>query len=213
MGWSLALLLLFACPPKRGDNSALVYQLDSEVIALKQKIAWLEESQASCGSGSGPAPIYAELVQIMPASEAKVSREGAVTIVEIPVSALFASGSFRIRSESVMVLDLLATAINLHPTSPIEVVGYTDDSPLRGSLQRYYFSNWELSAMRAGAVARELMDSYQVAPERITIAGRGPMTPIADNDTPEGRDTNRRIQVRILPPAALGEDPTSLTWQ
>jgi flagellar motor protein MotB len=213
MGPALAILLFIGCPPKHGDNSDLVYQLDSEVIALKQKVAWLEESAANCGQASGPAPIYAELIQIMPSSEVQVGRQGAVTMVEIPVSSLFPSGSFRIRAESAMVLDLLATALNLHPTSPIEVVGYTDDSPLRGSLQRTYFSNWELSAMRAGAVARELMDSYQVAPERVTIAGRGPVDPVADNDTPEGRDRNRRIVIRILPPAAMGEDASNVTWQ
>ncbi len=213
MGLSLLLLLLLGCPPKHGGNQDLVYQLDSEVIALKQKIAWMEQHQAACGSGNQPAPIYAELIQIMPASEAAVTREGAVTLVSIPVSSLFANGSFRVRSEATMLLDLLSTALNLHPKSPVEIVGYTDDIPVRGSLARTYFSNWELSAMRAGAVARELMDTYHVAPERVTIAGRGPMTPLADNDTPEGRDANRRIVVRILPPVAPGEEASSLEWK
>ncbi len=213
MGIPTLFFLLAGCLPKHGGQDALVYQLDSEVIALKQKVAWLEESQAACGSVSGPAPIYAELIQILPSAEVTVTRDGSSTLVAIPVSSLFANGSFRLRSEATMVLDLLATAMNLHPTSPIEIVGYTDDSPLRGSLARYYFSNWELSAVRAGAVARELIQSYQVAPERLTVAGRGPMSPVADNDTPEGRDANRRIVIRILPPAALGEDSSSLTWQ
>ncbi len=213
MGIPLLFLLLVGCPPKHGGNADLVYQLDSEVIALKQKVAYLEQHQGGCGEAAGPAPIYAELIQIIPTNEATVTREGSTTLVSIPVSSLFASGSFRLRSEATMVLDLLATALNLHPTSPIEILGYTDDSPVRGSLARYYFSNWELSAVRSGAVARELMGTYQVAPERITIAGRGPMAPVADNDTPEGRDANRRIVVRILSPAAHGEDSSSLTWQ
>lgn len=213
MGIPLLILLLAGCPPKHGGSDDLIYQLDSEVIALKQKVAWLEESGSACGEVGGPAPIYAELIQILPSSEAEVSRDGGTTLVSIPVSSLFANGSFRLRSETTMVLDLLATAINLHPTSPIEILGYTDDSPLRGSLARYYFSNWELSAMRAGSVARELISSYEVAPERITIGGRGAMAPVADNDTPEGRDANRRIIIRILPPASHGDDPTSLTWQ
>jgi chemotaxis protein MotB len=213
MSVPLLILLLAGCPPKHGGNDDLVYRLDSEVIALKQKLAYLEQHQAACGEGGGPAPIYAELIQIIPSSEATVTRDGGTTMVSIPVSSLFASGSFRLRSETTMVLDLVATALNLHPTSPVQVIGYTDDSPLRGSLARYYFSNWELSAMRAGAVARELMESYEVAPERVTICGRGPSSPVADNDTPEGRDANRRIVIRILPPAAMGEDASSVTWQ
>ncbi len=213
MGIPLFILLLAACPPKHGGNEDLVYQLDKEVIALKQKVEWLEAQKGDCQGAGKPAPIYAELVQIMPATETEVTRKGAITLVSIPVSKLFASGSFRLRRETTMVLDLLATAINLHPTSPVEIVGYTDDSPVGGSLRRYYASNWELSAVRSGAVARELMDEYDVAPERITIAGRGPIAPIADNDTPEGRDANRRIVIRILPPAALGEDTSGVTWQ
>lgn len=213
MGVPWLVMLLAACPPKHGGNEGLVYQLDKEVIALKQKVEWLEAKQGDCEGSGEPAPIYAELIQIMPASEATVTREGSVTLVSVPASKLFASGSFRLRSEATMVLDLLATALNLHPTSPVHIVGYTDDSPLGGSFKRYYASNWELSAMRSGAVARELMGRYELAPERLTILGRGPMEPVADNDTPEGRDANRRIVVRILPPAALGEDPSSLTWQ
>jgi len=214
MGIPLILMLLLGCPPKHGGNDDLVYRLDSEVIALKQKIAYLEEHQAGCGEGGGgPAPIYAELIQILPADQAVVTREGGTTLVSVPVSNLFATGSFRLRSEATMVLDMLSMAVNLHPTSPLVIVGYSDDTPLRGALARTYFSNWELSAMRAGAVARSLIDNYGVAPERLTVAGRGAQEPVADNDTPEGRDANRRIVIRILPPAALGEDPSSLTWQ
>jgi len=213
MSVPLLILLLAGCPPKHGGNDDLVYRLDSEVIALKQKIAWLEESQAGCGESGRPAPIYAELIQILPEGQATVTREAGTTLVSIPVSSLFANGSFRLRSETTMVMDMLSMAVNLHPTSPLEIVGYTDDIPVRGNLARYYFSNWELSAVRAGAVARMLIDTYEVAPERITIAGRGPMSPLADNDTPEGRDANRRIVIRILPPAAQGDDTNAVTWQ
>jgi chemotaxis protein MotB len=110
-----------------------------------------------------------------------------------------------------MLLDLLATALNLHPDQPVQVVGYSDDSPVGGSLRRYYPSNWELAAVRAGAVAGELMRKFQVDPARFMIASRGPLEPVAENDTPEGRDANRRIVFLILPPPAGGAE--TISWQ
>jgi chemotaxis protein MotB len=210
MGIPLAILLFVACPPKHAQDD-LVYQLDREVIALKERNAWLEQHQGDCTGSNRPAAIYAELVQVLPGDLAKVAREGGNTLVSIPVSALFSSGALTVRSESTMVLDLLATALNLHPEQPIQVVGYADDSPVGSSLRRYYPSNWELAAVRAGAVASELIHKYQVDPARIMIASRGPMEPVAENDTPEGRDANRRIVVRILAPPPSGAD--AISWQ
>ncbi|MFH1467026.1 MAG: OmpA family protein [Pseudomonadota bacterium] len=210
MGIPLAILLFVACPPKHAQDD-LVYQLDREVIALKERNAWLEEHQGDCGTAVRPSPIYAELVQVLPPGEALVTRDGGTTLVSIQVSSLFSSGSLAVRRESTMVLDLLATALNLHPEQPVQIVGYADDSPVGSSLRRYYPSNWELSAVRAGAVASELIHKYQVDPARLMIASRGPMEPVADNDTPEGRDANRRIVVRILPPPASGAD--AISWQ
>ncbi len=192
-------LLIAGCYLAHSGNHDLVYQLDKEVIALRQRIKHLEAAQESCGEDHGPSPIYAELVQIMPQSQAQVSREGAVTIVTIPVSGLFPSGKLRLRSESGMVLDLLATALNLHPDAPVTVMGFGDDSPVTGSMRRYYPSNWEIAGMRAAAVVRTLIDSYEVDPYRLTVASRGPLDPVAENDTPEGRADNRRIVIRIYP--------------
>jgi len=210
MGVALVILLLAGCPHRRCDED-LVYQLDREVIALKERNAWLEQHQGNAVGGDRPAPIFAELVQILPADQATVSRQGAITVVSIPVSGLFAPGSLAVRAESTMVLDMLATALNLHPEQPVQIVGYSDDSPVGGSLRRYYPSNWELAAMRAGAVGAELINRYHVAPERLMVASRGPMEPVADNDTPEGRDANRRIVVRILPAPPVAGD--AILWQ
>jgi len=202
----LLLALLAGCFGKRPGNGDLVYQLDREVIALKQKLDWLEQRQGDCGDGGQPAAIYAELVQIIPETEARVERQGSITLVTIQVSRLFASGSLRLRRESTMVLDLVSTALNLHGDAPVQIVGYTDDTPVGGSMRRYYATNWELSAVRAAAVGRELIDAYMVDPARITVSGRGPMEPVADNDTPEGRDANRRIVIRILPPVVTAKE-------
>ena len=104
-----------------------------------------------------------------------------------------------------MYMDLLAMALDLHPEYRVVVVGHSDDTPVGGSLRQYYPSNWELSAVRAGVVARELIEGYQVDPDRILIASRGSLDPIAENDTPAGRAANRRVVVHIHPPSSRPE--------
>ena len=72
---------------------------------------------------------------------------------------------------------------------PITIEGYTDNVPSQG---RLYPSNWELSAARASAVARYMVESG-IRQERISAVGYGENHPIATNATPDGRAQNRRI--------------------
>ena len=57
--------------------------------------------------------------------------------------------------------------------------------------------NLKLSQQRADAV-RALLLARGIAPERITTRGYGPKFPIVDNDTPAGRQQNRRVEVLVL---------------
>jgi len=201
----LTSLLLTGCAalwnPQIQEQRELVYQLDREVIALKEINAQLTLNAGGCDAGQGePDPIYSELHQVFTSTRIEVARQGRTTQVTIPGDELFAPGStIRIRSEAEMVLDLLSTALKLHPLRPVLIEGHTDDTPISGSMKRKYATNWELAAARAAVLTRELAEEWGVDASRITIAGRGPFDPIADNSTPEGRAANRRVVVHILP--------------
>ena len=56
-----------------------------------------------------------------------------------------------------------------------------------------------MSALRASSVVQALQNTYGVDPRRLTAAGRGEYNPIASNDTPEGKQRNRRTQIIITP--------------
>jgi chemotaxis protein MotB len=56
-----------------------------------------------------------------------------------------------------------------------------------------------LSTARATAVTRVLQEDFNVAPKRMTAAGRSFYIPVATNDTPEGRAKNRRTRIIVLP--------------
>jgi chemotaxis protein MotB len=74
------------------------------------------------------------------------------------------------------------------------VEGHTDNRPIKTVA---FFSNWELSAARAGSVVRVLA-SRGVAPDRLAVIGYGENRPTHPNDTEEGRNANRRVVVVIL---------------
>ncbi len=93
---------------------------------------------------------------------------------------------------------LLANIAHLLTSSrvpnPIRVEGNTDDRPIK-TLQ--FPSNWELSAARASAVLRFLVEGG--VPElRLSLAGYADQRPIATNSTGAGRSANRRVDVVVL---------------
>jgi len=59
--------------------------------------------------------------------------------------------------------------------------------------------NWDLSVKRATSVVRVLQDTYNIDPNRLIAAGRGQYNTLTENTTSEGRATNRRTRIIILP--------------
>lgn len=120
-----------------------------------------------------------------------VTNTGEFLVVTMPGGLLFDVDSTAIRPQ--VQGDLAAVARNLiaYPESTVDVVGHTDAT---GS-DTY---NQDLSERRAQAVAGVLVQQG-VAPLRVQAIGRGETQPVATNDTPEGRQQNRRVEVFIRP--------------
>ena len=98
---------------------------------------------------------------------------------------------------SVQTLNRLAEILQELPAHQVRFEVHTDNIPLRRGSR--WPTNWELSTARAAKLARYLIDTG-VAPERLSIGGYGEYRPVADNNTPEGRRQNRRVEVIIKPP-------------
>jgi len=103
---------------------------------------------------------------------------------------IFATGRDEITNESTVTLDEVAVSLIKHPGMVVEVAGYTDD---RGSRQL----NEALSQQRAASVVSYLVDKGVLA-ENLKAKGYGPVNPVADNNTVEGRAQNRRVELHIL---------------
>ena len=126
--------------------------------------------------------------------------------VEIRTDILFPSGSARLAPNAVDIIRRLAAVLARFP-NPIRVEGFTDNVPIR-TVQ--FYSNWELSAARAGSVVHVLSDRG-VGRERLAVVGFGEQHPVASNATADGRNANRRVTVVILSTeGSTASDPAGL---
>jgi OOP family OmpA-OmpF porin len=102
----------------------------------------------------------------------------------------FATNSYELEEKSLVELNKLINFINVNPKQRIELSGYTDNI---GSVE----SNMKLSMMRAKTVYEYLI-SKGIKSTSISYKGYGANNPVADNNTDEGRQKNRRLEVKIL---------------
>ena len=111
---------------------------------------------------------------------------------------LFASGSADISSVGNRVLDSLAAELKKMKGFEISVAGHTDNKPIGPKIKRTYYDNLGLSVARAAAVSRRLND-MGVSPENLSAVGFSMYRPIAANETKEGRQQNRRVEIILEP--------------
>jgi OOP family OmpA-OmpF porin len=100
----------------------------------------------------------------------------------------FDTGSDRIRPESTPTLKEIGTMLKEHPDLRLTIEGHTDNVGAAAA-------NQTLSEKRAAAVRQFLIDSYQVDGTRLAAKGLGAAKPAATNDTAEGRQQNRRVEL------------------
>ncbi len=126
-----------------------------------------------------------------------ITRKNGRVYVSMDNKLLFPSGSFVINPKGADAIQKLAKVLESHPDIKILVEGHTDNVPYggKGNLS----DNWDLSAKRATSIVRILTSSSKIDPERITAAGRGEFSPIATNETSEGRAKNRRTEIILMP--------------
>lgn len=125
-------------------------------------------------------------------------------VITVLGDVLFDSGKAKIRSEAYPILDKVAAVLKENvPQLKIGIEGHTDNQPIKYSGWK---SNWELSTARALNILHFLVDEKKISPERVSAIGYGEYDPVASNDTKEGRQLNRRVEILILPQLAKAKD-------
>jgi chemotaxis protein MotB len=165
----------------RADLAAAYAQLEDarrDRDAARARVAELERALAMAGEGG----------------------ERGETVAVLPTDILFESGSAQLTPEGVHRLVEVADRLRTQFAGrTIRVEGHTDAQPIGPALQATYPSNWELSSARAAMVARHLQWTHSFDGTKMEVVGFSQYHPADANDTPEGRERNRRVRVAVMP--------------
>lgn len=124
-------------------------------------------------------------------SGVQVNRQGDNLNLIMPGNITFAVNKADIRPDFYSVLNSVSQALREYDQTIVRISGYTDST---GPLAL----NQRLSEERANSVRTYLL-AQGVASDRIDSAGYGPANPIASNASEEGRQANRRVEIKLIP--------------
>jgi len=133
----------------------------------------------------------AELRRELQGTGVSVSRSGNQIFLNMPGDVTFATGSSSIKSQHYATLNSVAKVLNKYDRTRIEIGGHTDSVGSKAS-------NYTLSQNRAAAVGNYLI-GRKVDSRRFNMRGYGEDHPVASNNTPEGRQANRRVTIQLAP--------------
>jgi OOP family OmpA-OmpF porin len=179
----------------RGDEAVSILVSRSALTGYVQ-ITRVTPAQDTGAPTSVPSASVVEMTVAVDESAALTLPDSAIgpALDEIGTAVLgdlqFASGAAALSEGDYPSLAAVAAWLAANPDGTIALVGHTDAS---GSLD----ANIALSERRAEAVAQVLIDRYGVDRDRVTAKGVGFLSPRATNQTEEGRQKNRRVEVVV----------------
>lgn len=126
--------------------------------------------------------------------DVQTEKQGNLVKVVMPLDDLFASGSADLKKGGLQWIATLAQTLSNTNFLELRVEGHTDNAPISTAK---YPSNWELSTARAANVVRYLT-TKGFEPQKLAAIGYGDSRPLVENNSPEGKMKNRRIEFTIV---------------
>lgn len=126
----------------------------------------------------------------------EVEQNGNEIVLTFEDMLLFDTGKADIKPAAIPILSTIGNKLitYLEEGYHLKVEGHTDNVPIK-TLQ--FPSNWELSSSRAIAVAKFFIEEMDFTPAFVSTEGFGEYRPVENNDTPEGRSKNRRVELKL----------------
>ncbi len=137
-----------------------------------------------------------------PDGDIRIEQNGDTVVVQLRDQLLFRSALADLDADGRSIIRKL-TPVLRYLEVPVVVEGHTDSRPIRSDV---YPSNWELSAARASAVVRALIDE-RIPLTRLRAVGYADTRPKASNATEEGRAGNRRVALLLRVDEADADSP------
>lgn len=164
-----------------------------ELETLRSPIDQQIEHQISERMDETTAKVAKVLEEAIRDGRVQMLQEGRRIVIRIEERGSFPSGSAEVTWEfEDLLLDMAEVFAEIPGRLTIE--GHTDNVPIRSDR---FQSNWDLSAVRASSVANVLLESGAVEPDRLVVKGLADTQPRENNDTPESRALNRRVEIII----------------
>jgi chemotaxis protein MotB len=173
--------------------------LESQEADLRKQVDALEQQKAQIQTASQQDKsqydaLVKNLTEEVKKGELQVRQYKDMLTVDVAEQLFFDSGRADLKDTGKTVLKKVGEALKGYEDKVIRVVGHTDNVPIK---TRVFPSNWELSVARATTVVHFLQETG-IPPERMVASGRAEYQPVAENDTPEGRKKNRRIEITLI---------------
>jgi outer membrane protein OmpA-like peptidoglycan-associated protein len=149
---------------------------------------WIQIEISGGGGIDETIVVETELTQDVVATAAALSTGLTASGHAVVNGIVFDTGKADVKPESAPALEEVVKLLKEDPKLKLYVVGHTDNV---GALA----ASVDLSNRRAAAVVQLLVSKYSVAADRLLPHGDGPYSPLASNDTEDGRATNRRVEL------------------
>jgi chemotaxis protein MotB len=149
-------------------------------------------------SSAAQAAIQEELEQ----AHLDVQLDSRGVVVSLPQALLFPPGEDRINADALRTVAAIGDVLGKIPNHVI-LVGHADAIPIHN---RRFGNNWELAAARGLRLLELLESRYGIAESRLSVQSYGSNDPKSTNTTPDGRASNRRVEIVILD-SAPGSTP------
>jgi chemotaxis protein MotB len=139
--------------------------------------------------------LLAKFRSLIDAGKLKVKIVDGRMVVVLATDVLFGSGSASLSKDGKASIAEVAALLTSLPRRSFQVEGHTDNVPIATA---QYPSNWELASARALTVVKTMVEAGMPA-QRVSAASFADTRPASGNDSTEGRASNRRIEITIVP--------------
>jgi hypothetical protein len=207
--------------PEIQDNF-LIYRL-GESAADSNLVLRFESDLTHLGE-SRDLPVGAQLTFTMPGGE--TGRTDPITTTvglqldemltlkpDVVLRPRFKTFSAVVEEDYYQELDQLADLLKSRQVLHMHVTGHSDNVPISPRGQKTWADNYVLSMARARSIGQYLGTALGLDSDQITLVGRGPDFPVASNNTREGRQLNRRVELRVVTAEKFNQASTDTVVQ
>ena len=186
------------------ENNAVIPNPNGSPDSLPTSASKYLDDQKSLQEIQGRVDEFIAVNELESQFDTKMTDEG--LLITIRDSVLFAPGLATVKQEYLDIANELSQILLFDPPRNVVITGHTDNVPMNTA---EFASNWELSVMRAVNFMKIVVaGNPELDSKHFSVKGFGEYSPIASNDSAEGRAKNRRVEVLVQP--RIAEDGTTI---